>query len=191
MKIQKKISFSYQSILLLFGILIFLNLFSALSFPSISRAQEIKDLPKVQEKYDQENLTDGPKEFMERRSLETSSLLWSTLKMLIVLVLVCLIAIFTLRFFLPKLSGFRTEEGDFIQILRRIPLEPRKSIFLIRVGERYHLLGVADQNVNHLMEVPLEEIKDLLSDLKQASLKQKGSFLKVLQNRSLGSGKAE
>ena len=138
-----------------------------------------------------DNNKEGTEKFFEERSMGTSSLVWATVKMLIVLVLVCLIAALVLRWFLPQLSGFKTSESDFVQVLKRIPLEPRKSIYLIRLGEEVHLLGVSDQNVNYLMPVPKEDVSDLLSEIRESASSGKVSFLKVLQNRSEALGKSD
>jgi len=172
------------------ALLLFCLVFSFMG-PSLSAknlfAKVEKSVPPIEEGLKDEDLNAGPEDFLERRSAGTISLIWSTIKMLIVLGLVCLVAILSLRFFLPKLGGFRTQEGDFIQILKRIPFEPRKSLYLVRVGEKYHLLGVSDQNINYLIAISKEEIGDLLSNLKDEFSKNKGSFLKVLQNRKFSS----
>ena len=88
------------------------------------------------------------------------------LKLIFVLFLVCLTAFFLLPKILPRLAGFVPVIGKGIQILGRYPLEQRKSLYVIQVGSEYHLLGVSEQNVNHLLKIPEDSVKSLLESKK-------------------------
>jgi len=68
---------------------------------------------------------------------------WALAKMLLALLAVCAIAFLALRFALRRLAGTtgaRSPAGT-MEVVDRCPLEGQSALWLVRVGERYLLLG--------------------------------------------------
>lgn len=81
---------------------------------------------------------------------------------LLSLALVCLLAYVTLRW-LSRRAGGRLERGGPgpLQVLARLQLEPRRAVYLVRVGARGLLLGVGDGPTTLLAELPGEALREL------------------------------
>jgi len=182
----KRKSIIFWNFFLLFflvGFFLFIHFESPLSDFGIS-----KGFTQTQNKQvlDPEELTAKPGDLLKGRSLGTGAFLWATLKMLVVLVIVCAFAVLVLRWFLPRLSGFKSGPGDIIQVIRRFPLEQRKTLYIVRVGKEHHLLGVSDQNINYLTSISEDQLGDIESDVQSMPKKQRTSFLELLQGKSFG-----
>lgn len=65
---------------------------------------------------------------------------------------VCLLAFVVLRFGVKRLYG-RAREGSTLRVVEHLALEPRRSVYLVEVGERYLLLGTGETGVRFLTEV--------------------------------------
>jgi flagellar biogenesis protein FliO len=61
--------------------------------------------------------------------------------------------------FLPKLLGRTslTPRGRLIQIIDRHPLEPRKTIYLIKVADQYFLIASTPDRIETLSGSPLDQ----------------------------------
>ncbi|GEM_PF-4333050 len=80
-------------------------------------------------------------------------LVWMLVKMVLVLVIVCGGAMLLLRF-VPKigaLQGGASAAG--IEILGRRALDPKKHLWIVRVGTRNFLLGTSEQSVQCVAEL--------------------------------------
>ncbi len=71
---------------------------------------------------------------------------WDYAKILLVLGAMVAAAWAFLRYAGPRLSGFR-QTGGPIRVLARYPLEPRKTLYVVRVGEETLLLGTSENSV--------------------------------------------
>jgi flagellar biosynthetic protein FliO len=69
---------------------------------------------------------------------------------LVSLGLVCLVAVFLLRW-LGRRTGGRSD--DAIRVIGRCYLEPRRSVYLIATGGRCFLVGVGDGPMSLLAEI--------------------------------------
>lgn len=83
---------------------------------------------------------------------------WLFLKMLLVLVIVCVLAILFLKYVVPRTGFARAiQKGKYFTILGRYQLEHRKSLYLVEIGGRYLVIGCADHGINALAELTKEE----------------------------------
>lgn len=73
-------------------------------------------------------------------------------KTIIALVVIIGLALFVIKFLLPKITQIRRKNGSVIQILDFQPLEQRKSIYLIRVEDKKIAVGVSEQSITKLCE---------------------------------------
>lgn len=83
---------------------------------------------------------------------------WLFLKMIGALGVVSVLAIVILKYVVPRL-GFtkRFHQGKVFRVLNRFQLEPRKTLYLVNIGKRYLVLGVADSGIQVVTEVTKEE----------------------------------
>lgn len=87
---------------------------------------------------------------------EPGSPLFDFVKTMAVLSGILLLAWSALRFLLPKLSPGRTAQQNAIEVLARHPLEPRKTLYVVRAGKTKMLIAAAGDHVTFLKEVELE-----------------------------------
>ena len=114
---------------------------------------------------------------------------WTVIKMLLSLFVVILIAVFILRWGLPRL-GVGYQRSGFIQVVGRFPLEARKALYIVQVAKRYYLLGLSDHSVTYLTELPENEIAPMLVGHERSSKIPK-SFIEVLRGRGSSKSNSE
>ena len=93
--------------------------------------------------------------FAQTPSVELPSYGWLLTKTVLVLIGVCLLAFAGLRW-LAKLHGQRAV-GQ-MQVLAKLPLEPRRSMFVVKVGERGLIVGTSESGMNALGELTAAEL---------------------------------
>lgn len=85
---------------------------------------------------------------------------WLFVKMIIALVAVCLFAVLVLRYLVPKIGLFKRYSANrYVEIIARQPLDHRKNLYIIKVGQKYALVGASDQSVNMIMELKKEDVE--------------------------------
>lgn len=85
---------------------------------------------------------------------------WLFIKMLIALGIVTVLAILALKYGVPRWTGGRRFIGGrLFRIVARQTLVQNKSLFLVHVGKRYLLLGVADSAINLITELDPREVE--------------------------------
>jgi len=78
---------------------------------------------------------------------------------------VCLLAYVVLRFGLNRLyGGSRRGQSQLLRVVERLPLDPRRSLYLVEVAGRYVLLGTGDSGVRFLTEVDGEGLSEVESE---------------------------
>ncbi len=83
---------------------------------------------------------------------------WLFLKMILVLGIVSILAVLILKYAVPHLGLMkRFQKGNYFNVLGRYQLEPRRALYLVEVGGRYLVLGVADHGVNLITEISEKE----------------------------------
>ena len=83
---------------------------------------------------------------------------WLFIKMLLVLGIVTVLAILILKYAVTHIGMFkRFQRGKYFRVLGRYVLEPRKSLYLVQVGGRYLVIGVADHGINLITEISEEQ----------------------------------
>jgi flagellar protein FliO/FliZ len=64
----------------------------------------------------------------------------------------------TLRFGLPRMLGMGASHNGPIQVLARYPLEPRKTLYLVKAGSQVFLIGTSERQVEYLTTIAPENI---------------------------------
>lgn len=77
--------------------------------------------------------------------------------MLMGLLIVLGLAFVLIKYVLPKTQMGRRSRAKWLTILDRVPLESRKSVYLLKIGSRYFAVGMAEQSVNVIAELPSAE----------------------------------
>lgn len=86
---------------------------------------------------------------------------WLFLRMVIVLAGVIAFAILVLKYVLPRLGAIRGQSlgGQGIEIVARRALDPKRQLWIIKVGKRHFLLGSAESAVQCLAELRAEDLE--------------------------------
>jgi flagellar protein FliO/FliZ len=85
------------------------------------------------------------------------------LKLMLVLAGVVALAWAVLRFWLPRISRLGPQATGPIQVVARMPLEPRKNLYIVKAGSEYLLIGTADNSVHMLSGLKAETLEGLLT----------------------------
>ncbi|MCC2654593.1 MAG: Flagellar biosynthesis protein FliO [Microvirga sp.] len=86
-------------------------------------------------------------------------------KLIAVLGLVLVLALAVVHGVIPRLSGGRTASGaGAIRVSARYPLEPKKNLYVVRVGSDYFLVGASDAGIHLLTGLDTERIEAALQN---------------------------
>ena len=84
------------------------------------------------------------------------------IEVLLVLGGVLVLAYVTLRVGLPRMLGMRTSRAGPIKVLARYPLEPKKTLYLVKTGSQVFLIGTSESQVEYLTAVAPENAAEML-----------------------------
>ena len=89
----------------------------------------------------------------------TQDFSWLFIKMVSGLVLVIGLAIVLIRFVLPKMGLMKVRKNAFkwVHLLDQFPLNAKASLQLVKMGGKYLVLGVSENSVHVMTELPKEE----------------------------------
>ena len=93
------------------------------------------------------------------------------------LLLVLVLAYGSLRYLVPLLQRGGISVQRNLEIIERLAVAPRISLCLVKVGNRYFLIGITPTKISYLQEISAEEI--MLPEKKAVS----GCFAETLQAR--------
>lgn len=85
------------------------------------------------------------------------------IEVLIALGAVLLVAYVTLRVGLPRMAGMRTSAPGPIRVLTRYPLEPRKTLYLVKTGSQVVLIATSENRVEYLTALEPENAAQVLA----------------------------
>lgn len=89
----------------------------------------------------------------------TPDFAWLFLKTVAGLILVLGLAIVLIRYVLPRVpfGRFGRRRAGWARVVDRFVLEPRKNLYLVKVAERYFLLGSGENSLSLLSELSKTE----------------------------------
>jgi len=105
-------------------------------------------------------------------------------RVLFILCAVLLLAYVAVRHWLPRLTGLRNLQSSPIQILARTPLEPKKNLYLLKVGSEVLLVGTSEAHLHFLKALDQETVGPLLESL--PSVPEAKKFRGVLEELKKG-----
>ena len=89
------------------------------------------------------------------------------IQVLLALAGVLILAYLTLRVGLPRMFGMRTSANGPIQVLARYPLEPKKTLYLIKTGSQIFLIGTSESQVEYLTTVAPENVDEIVASARR------------------------
>lgn len=78
---------------------------------------------------------------------------------LLVLGAVCIAAFIAVRFFGRFLAGGRVRGAHLLDVVARVPLEPRRSLYVVEVAGKTLLVGTSEMGLSVLSELDAAEVK--------------------------------
>lgn len=85
---------------------------------------------------------------------------WLFIKMLFVLGIVTVAAILVLKYAVPRIGIMkRFQHGKHFNVLGRHALEPGKSLCLVKAGNKYLVIGVAEHGISLVTELDRKEVE--------------------------------
>ena len=90
---------------------------------------------------------------------------WDVVKLLFVLAGVLLMAYVVTRHWLPRMMGAGRPAIGPMSVVARYTIEPRKTLYIVRAGSEYVLLGCSEGQISFLKDLPAAAIQaDLRGD---------------------------
>ncbi len=78
---------------------------------------------------------------------------------IVVLAIVCVVAFATVKLVGRFLANGRTRGAHLLDVIARVPLEPRRSLYVIDVAGKTLLVGTSEMGLSVLTELDPEEVK--------------------------------
>ncbi|QQR79689.1 MAG: flagellar biosynthetic protein FliO [Deltaproteobacteria bacterium] len=87
----------------------------------------------------------------------TPDFTWMFIKMLGGLGIVIALAFVLLKYVLPKTRLQKFRKHPWLEVIDRVPLSVKSSVYLVKLSGRYLTLGVSESSVNLITEISQEE----------------------------------
>jgi flagellar protein FliO/FliZ len=107
-------------------------------------------------------------------------------RVLFILAAVVLLAYVAVRHWLPRLTGLKNLEAGPIKIVARTPLEPKKILYLLKIGSEVLLVGTSENHLHFLKSLDPETVRPLLESLPTSLVPDAKKFQGVLQELKKG-----
>lgn len=78
---------------------------------------------------------------------------WLLVKTLLALSVILGMIVLLFRYIVPRIQGSHAPGNSRIRIIDRIGLEPRKILYMVKVGKKHMLLGTSEQGVHKLADL--------------------------------------
>jgi flagellar protein FliO/FliZ len=121
------------------------------------------------------NMTPGPVDQLTSMNAQ----IVQYIEVLLALGAVLVLAYIILRVGLPRMFGMRTDNAGPIRVVARYPLEPKKTLYLVKVGAQLLLIGTSETQVQYLTAVSSENAEEMLEPVQSQELPRK-DFRQIL-----------
>ncbi|OGQ46224.1 MAG: hypothetical protein A3I05_03425 [Deltaproteobacteria bacterium RIFCSPLOWO2_02_FULL_44_10] len=86
---------------------------------------------------------------------------WLFLQMFFALAAVTVLAIFILKFIVPRMGMTkRFKRNQLFQVHGRFALEPKKNLYLLEVAKKYFVIGTSESGIDKIAELESHDIED-------------------------------
>jgi flagellar biogenesis protein FliO len=93
-------------------------------------------------------------------------------KTLLVLAGICLLALFAVKVLLPKITGFARPDSSHIKVIAKYPLDPRKTLYLVRTGKTVVFFATSGESFHFMTTLNPGDFED---DIAQVQIESAGS----------------
>ncbi len=90
-------------------------------------------------------------------------------RLMLVLLGILALAVVAIRFWIPKASLWNKTSRGPIEICARMPLEQRKTLYIVKAANTYLLIASSEAGVQHLAELNAEECARTLAPLESTT----------------------
>jgi flagellar biogenesis protein FliO len=101
-------------------------------------------------------------------------------KTLLVLVGICLIALVAVKMLVPRLKGLAMPASSSINVFARYPLEPRKTLYLVKAGKDVVLLATAGETVQFMTTLDPDGFEEIATPAAIA-VESGSTFRRIMQ----------
>jgi flagellar biogenesis protein FliO len=109
------------------------------------------------------------------------------LQVLFVLVLVSGLALVVLRVGLPRLAGMRKLVSGAIRVEARYALEPKKNLYIVRIGPDYYLVGTTESGMQCLTALDAAHVEAALSEAEASPSNEMPEFVRFFRRHKTSS----
>ncbi len=96
--------------------------------------------------------------------------LWALFQTLVMLGIVCAVAYVTLRVLLPKLGGLGWHRtGGLIHIVDALPLDPRRTLYVIEIKGKYLLVGASEAGLQVMETLDAAVVEQALAAAREST----------------------
>jgi flagellar biogenesis protein FliO len=81
-------------------------------------------------------------------------------KTLLVLIGICLLAMVAVKILIPRLSGLPVTSSGNIRVFARYPLEPRKTLYLVKAGKTMVLLASSGDAIQFMTALDANDFEE-------------------------------
>lgn len=89
---------------------------------------------------------------------------WMFVKMILGLVFVLGLALFLVRYVLPRTKLGRNRKDSWIKIIDRAPLDRGLSLYLVKIVGKYLVLGASEAGISQIADISNEEGQKIEGD---------------------------
>jgi flagellar protein FliO/FliZ len=131
-----------------------------------TEAAERKRLEKLAQELDQVAKESGFTGELDRPKSSASGFGAAFTKMILVLGGVCVLAYIILGKVLPRVMRVPAPSGAhrIVSVVDRLPIDPKRSVLVLRVADAHYLVGVTDHNISLIAKLAEEQISQAISE---------------------------
>ncbi len=90
---------------------------------------------------------------------------WTFIKMLGMLGIVSVLAVLILKYAVPRTGLMKRFSGSSrMRVIERMPLEPKKSVYMVSICGRYFVIGASEHAISLVSEIPAVSIEENAGD---------------------------
>ena len=83
---------------------------------------------------------------------------WLLVKTVLAMAFILALAFVVIRYLFPLFRFSGQARSSKIKVIDRAGLEPRRSLFIVRVGKKTALLGTSEQGISKVMDLSEEDL---------------------------------
>jgi flagellar biogenesis protein FliO len=108
-------------------------------------------------------------------------------RLMLVLGGILILALLTVRYWLPRMARLKALSSGPIQVLAQFPLEPRKTLYVVRAGRETILLASSEAGVQFMTALDPADFLDASPGVQSNGVNDRNflHLLKSIKNRKL------